>query len=227
MAIQHYQGTQGREYFRKYWPPGVEVGMQYQARYFLPYTTAADVVLDFGCGDGGILRNVAARRRIGIEVNETARAECQRLGEQSGVAIDLHESLDCVAPGSVDVVISNHCLEHVSHPMSALEQLFAVLRPSGTIVLVTPFDDWRNNNNRNWLANNVNHHLYTWSPMNIGNLLTDAGFEVDSIRIYTRSWTPKLFWIWRVLGPGAFDVSCRLLGFLKVRREVCSTARKL
>lgn len=226
MAIQHYQGTEGREYFRKHFPPEIELGLQYQARYFLPHTTAADVVLDFGCGQGSILRAVKAKRRIGIEINETAREECHRRCAECGIAIELHQRLDEVAPGSVDVVISNHCLEHLSHPLSTLEQLSSVLRPLGGIVLVTPFDDWRNNDNRHWLASNINHHLYTWSPMNIGNLLTEAGFEVQVINLCTRAWSTKLFWVWKTMGAGVFDVSCRLLGVLKARREIFVKARR-
>jgi SAM-dependent methyltransferase len=226
MSIHHYTGQGGEQYFLKHYTEANETGRQWQARYFQPHCSETDVVLDFGCGSGTILRNINARKRIGVEINEIARIECERLCDKAGVSVELHDGLGAVASGSVDVVISNHCLEHVSAPLDTLTRLCEVLRPLGTIVLVTPFDDWRNGNNRRWRANDSNHHLYTWSPMNLGNLLTDAGFQVEFVRVSSQSWSPRIFWVKRLFGPRLFALACWLTSLVRNGREVLAKGRK-
>jgi len=93
-----------------------------------------------------------------------------------------------------------------------------VLRPGGQFVMIVPFDDYRNSENRPWRAQDPDNHSYTWSPMNLGNLLQEVSFEVQKINLHIRAWSPKLFWIHQLFGKGAFKISCSLLGMYKRRQ---------
>lgn len=77
-----------------------------------------------------------------------------------------------------------------------------------------------------WAAGDRQNHLYTWNPLNIGNLLTEAGFDVQSSRMLSTAWSPKLFWVRRWFGDRAFSIACRMFARLRQRREVLTVAKK-
>lgn len=183
-----------------------------QARVFAPYCRSDLDLLDFGCSDGLMLRELPARRRVGVEINPVARAACSGLDA-------LYEALPAVPDASVDVAISNHALEHVPHPLATLGELHRVLRPGGTLVLVTPLE----NPSRKWRPQDRDQHLYTWAPLNMGNLLTEAGFTVQSVSLRWACWHPRMFW---TRSLGLFDLASWALGHLLSRREVLAVARR-
>jgi SAM-dependent methyltransferase len=220
----HYLGERGKRYLAGF--DGARFGRLYQTHYFQPYCADDLVLLDFGCADGLFLRHLPARARIGVEANPAARQECRDLCEKSSCAIELHESLATVASESVDVAISNHCLEHVLDPLKDIEHIRRALKPGGIFLLVVPFDDWRSKAHRSWSPGDPNNHLFTWSPLNLGNLLTEAGLSVEFSTIHTGAWSRRFFWIDRVLGRPCFELACYLLGRLQNRREVFCKAVK-
>ena len=220
----HYLTDKGKAYFDHRSVETREFGRIFQTRYFRPFCSENAVILDFGCSDGLFLRNLPAHRRIGVDGSPYALEECTRLYQEIGIPIELHESLDTVVEDSVNVVISNHTLEHLINPVAILRQMRRVLRPGGTLVLVTPFDDFRSSRNRRWQPCDKDHHLFTWSPLNLGNLVVEAGFEIKECRICTSAWSPKFFWIHKFLGLSTFKAACFLFGILRNRREVLCIA---
>jgi len=224
---EHYTGENGREYFSDKFTRRYNFGRMYQSRYFATYCSKDRVLLDFGCGDGTILRQLPAARKIGIEINPECREKIKEFNATQEVPIEVHDRIDLLLDKTVDVVVSNHCLEHVDSPFHTLKALKRILVLRGILVLVVPFDDWRSPKNRYWRRNDRDFHLYTWSPMNIGNLLTAAGFEVREIRLCTFAWSPKLFWVNSCLGEMVFRTTCHVLGFLKNRREIFCVAHKM
>jgi SAM-dependent methyltransferase len=223
----HYLGTRGQNYFQEGFGPEKHDGRLLQAEYFLPFCGDDLVVLDFGCADGLFLRNLPAKRRIGVEVNASARERCQEVCRQEGCSIELHPSLEEVEEASVDVLISNHCLEHVPNPFGALLGMFKVLKQGGRLVLMLPFDDWRDPKYREWRPVDSDNHLYTWSPMNIGNLLADAGFAVDWAKLIKSAWSPKFMRFRSFLPRPVFNGICRAFALIRQRRQVFCLAHKL
>jgi SAM-dependent methyltransferase len=196
-----YQGASGEVYFA------------WQKR-----TGKGDVVLDFGCGSGATLLSLACGRRIGVDINPAARREAASEG------IEVHESIAEIPQSSVDVVISNHALEHVSDPFNVCCGLLALLVPGGRLVMCLPFDDWRTQ--RSFRIDDRDHHLYTWTPQLIGNVLTDAGFEVVSSKVQTHAWPPGWEWLDTHLSNASFDRLCAVWSRLRRRRQVIVHARR-
>jgi SAM-dependent methyltransferase len=163
-----YLGRQGTAYHRHYQPLAAALG-EANARKFQRFVGPGDAVVDFGCGPGFTLARLQSGRAIGIEVNEESRRFAESLGIQTVTSSDL------LAEESADVVISNHCLGHTLSPLEELQKLHRVLRPGGTIVPYVPIDDWRSRHQCR-VDPDINHHLYTWTPLLLANLLREAGF---------------------------------------------------
>ena len=221
---EHYLGERGEKYLKNF--NDLTFGRLYQTRYFRPYCSDNLVLLDLGCADGLFLRNLPAQKRIGVEANPAARERCSELCEKQFCSIELHSKLETVESETVDIAISNHCLEHVLNPFREVKHIKRILKAGGIFLLVAPFDDWRKKRHQIWVPGDIDNHLFTWSPMNLGNLLTEAGLQVEFANIYTRAWHPKFFWIYHSLGKNFFDFVCYFFGRLKNRREVFSKAIK-
>ncbi len=61
----------------------------------------------------------------------------------------------------------------------------------------------------------INHHLYSWSPICIGNFFTEAGFSVIESSPYMHKWPHKYKFIAKVGGRRLFDIACRIYGRLE------------
>jgi SAM-dependent methyltransferase len=107
-------------------------------RYFQRYIRPSDTVVDVACGYGEFINNVAAGRRIAIDLNP----EVPRFLEPG---VEFHESpamkLASVVGGCADVVFTSNFLEHLPDKKTLdafLEQVFVTLRPGGRYVILGP-----------------------------------------------------------------------------------------
>lgn len=174
---------------------------------FAQHISRDQVVLDFGCGGGFLLKNLDCRKKIGVEVNPTAADSARKKG------IEVFSSVAEVPDQSVDVIISNHALEHALQPLSELKGLLTKLKPGGKAIFVVPSESI----SCSYRKDDINHHLFTWSPMCLGNLFSEAGFSVIESRPYTHKWPPKYKLIARIGGRGLFDFASRLYARLDRR----------
>jgi len=179
---------------------------------FAPYLKEEDSVLDFGCGGGFMLSALRCQSRYGIEVNPSARATAARLLQVYAHLQDLPDGL------FFDAIISHHALEHVGNPLDILEKLFARLKPGGKIIFVVPSEDWRRQ--RRYDAGDVNHHLYTWTPLSLGNLFAQAGYVVERVELLCHSWVPVSQRVYRLVSPSVRHLSCQIWAFLSGIRQV-------
>ncbi len=170
------------------------------ASKFQPYVGAAASVLDFGCGSGENLAELRCGSKVGVEANPAS------LAYLSSRQIRGFDRLSDVPTSSIDVVISHHALEHCLTPYEELVQMRRVLRPTGRLVLILPIDDWRTQKTFN--AKDINHHLYTWSPLLIGNLVLEAGFSLEEAVVLTYQWPPKVRFLSQHLPGWAFRWLC-------------------
>lgn len=207
----HYQSEAGTAYggwqLRAMEALGAEA-----ARRFRPLVQPDDVCLDFGCGGGRILEYLEAGHRIGIEPNDVPAEAARARG------VEVFPTLQDVENESVDVIISNHALEHCREPFQELVNMSRVLKPGGRLVLMLPLEDWRRS--RRFRLDDRNHHLFAWTPLLIGNLVTDAGFRVSSITTVRHAYPPGAGILWRQLPAGAFDVICSVWSVVALMRQL-------
>ena len=166
------------------------------------YITQSDVVLDFGCGGGFLLKQMECARKLGIEVNQAAAETARKNG------IEIYESADDVPDEHVDVIISNNVLEHTLSPLDELVRLYKKLKNNGKIVFLVPCESV----SYAYKPGDVNHHLYSWSPMCIGNMFTEAGYSIIESKAFIRKWPPKYRLIARIGGRRVFELACRIYG---------------
>ena len=85
------------------------------------------------------------------------------------------------------------------------------MKPGGKVVFIVPCESI----SYSYQPGDMNHHLYSWSPMCLGNLFTEAGFSVLECKPYIHKWPPGYRWIARIAGRPLFDLACRIYGRLK------------
>ncbi|HKT35398.1 MAG TPA: class I SAM-dependent methyltransferase [Nitrospira sp.] len=118
-------------YFSWQAPLGEFGGWANQAK-FDGHIAANSTVLDFGCGGGFLLKNVACGKRVGVELNPVAADTAKKNG------IEVYRTVDEVPDRYVDLVISNNALEHTLYPLQELKALHKKLRVGGRMVFVVP-----------------------------------------------------------------------------------------
>jgi SAM-dependent methyltransferase len=143
-------------------------------------------VLDAGCGTGGFLAILRARRpdlaRFGIEWDAAAAHRAQN---KSAAAI-ARGSINTLpfADNSFDAVVSADVLCHAAvDPHAALAELKRVLRPGGLLVLNTPAYQWLLSAHDRRV-----HNVRRFTSPAISALVRHAGFE----RVRARYWNSLL-----------------------------------
>jgi SAM-dependent methyltransferase len=165
-------------------------------------------VIDFGCGAGFILHKLNCGTKIGIEPNPSAAEYVTRHDIKH-----FYNSVDALrdlGEGVADVVISCHALEHTLSPLDELKRLRPLLKSGGIIHFIVPCDSI----GMKYAVSDIHHHLFSWSPLNLGNLFSEAGYEVEYSRPYVHKW-PPLFRTISALGWPIFDLTCRIYGQLE------------
>ncbi|MBF0233898.1 MAG: methyltransferase domain-containing protein [Desulfamplus sp.] len=194
---EHY----GKEYFDWQRPLG-EFGGWANMTKFEKYLCEKDWVLDFGCGGGFLLKNLVCAQKIGIEPN----LEALKTARDNG--IEVYSKSEELPDNYVDKIISNNALEHTLHPLMELKKLYKKLKNNGMIIFVVPCESIT----YEYKPNDINHHLYSWSPMCIGNLFTEAGFEIIESKPYIHKWPPNYLEIAKQ-GRDAFEKACKEYGY--------------
>lgn len=190
MKIKHYNS----KYFD--WQKKIgEFGGEADLFKFKDYIKKSDKVVDFGCGGGYLLRNINCKERLGVEINSSAR----KVAKEN--RIDVVSTIGKIPNNWADVIISNHALEHVLDPMTILLKLKTKLKSGGKMIFVVPFERWGS-----YKENNINMHLFTWAPQNLGNLFKTAGYKVNKVDIIKHFWPPYYWLMYRYLGQKIFDI---------------------
>jgi SAM-dependent methyltransferase len=172
---------------------------------FAPFVKQTDTVVDFGCGVGALLKGLDVGTKIGVEINTDAIERIRTAG------IEHHLGLDSISTASIDVAVSNHALEHCDDPLSIVRDLYRILRPGGRLVIVVPCESVRLKDS----VGDINQHLFTWSPVNLGNLLRRGGFEQVDSHALPYVWPPKIYrTLAKVGGRRLFSIAARLYGWM-------------
>lgn len=189
------------KYFNSYQKEIGEFGGMANLFKFEKYIKNTDTVLDFGCGGGFLLKNIKCKKKIGVDLNPIAREYCNNIN-----GITCYESIESIKNESIDIIISNNCLEHATNPYDIIKKMHNKLKINGRIVIVLPCDNYK----QMWKPNDVDNHLYSFSPMNLGNLLQGCGFQDIKTNPILHKWPPLYKNIYSLFGENIFHFASRV-----------------
>lgn len=169
---------------------------------FRPYINEDMTVVEFGSGGGYLLNNIKAKEKIGIEINDTARAVAKEIGVNSV------KYISDIPDEYADIIISTGALEHVENPFGILRDLKCNLKDQGKIVFHVPNESC----DTEYKRSDVNNHLYTWNCLTLGNLFKAAGYFVHEVRKVQEVWPRHYQKIEKEVSPELFDEICKIGG---------------
>ncbi len=155
-------------------------------------------VLDFGCNDGWVSREVKRCRPrcevSGADINLAALNRARRRGGGVGYFDARNGDLN---GKTFDVVILSHVLEHVHERLALLERVVGLIAPGGRLVISVPQERVRGDSTLlPWAMNAVrgsfvNPHVVVLRYEALRSLLHDVGFEIDC-SAYTNVFRPRV-----------------------------------
>jgi SAM-dependent methyltransferase len=170
---------------------------------FQDFINSTDSVLHFWCGGGYLLDSLACGDKYGIDASPKHRDHAQR-------TFGFRVTANFAGLKNLDVVISSHTLARLPHPLRALTEAYDALRDGGTLVVVVPCYNHKNK----YTEFNFEQHLYSWSPIDIGNLVHRAGFTIVSVERICHRIPPKGALVLKYFGQRLFHIMCSLYGWL-------------
>ena len=159
-------------------------------------------ILDFGCGGGYMLSAFKNIEKFGVEINSVATEIAKKNG------LKIFSNSKKLPSNFFDLIISNNALEHTDNPLVELKELYRSLKIGGKICIVVPLDTLK----YKYKNNDKDFHLYSWSPMNLGNLLTSAGFRVLESKPFIHKWFPFHKAIKKFISWKTFHFLCKIYG---------------
>jgi 2-polyprenyl-3-methyl-5-hydroxy-6-metoxy-1,4-benzoquinol methylase len=141
-------------------------------------------VADIGCGEGGLCAELKAAgwpSVIGFDLSRTRVARARKKHPD----IEFHDrafSESGVADSSLDLVILDNVVEHLTDPPATLRSVAQSLRPGGRLVLITP--NMRSGQfrllGRRWTMELSPHaHIFLFTSQALSTLLLMCGLKVE------------------------------------------------
>jgi len=136
--------------------------------------------LDVGCATGRLIQYLQSQgwREQGVEVCRPA-AEYGRQERAVSIFTGTIEAAELPSNG-FDVVHASHVIEHLQAPGSFLDEAYRILKPEGTLVLITPNSDgFQAKLMRSSWRSAIADHMVLFSRRTLGLLLEKHGFWVE------------------------------------------------
>jgi SAM-dependent methyltransferase len=141
-------------------------------------------VLDFGSGNGvlsyWLKSNGFGEQVVGVDVSQTGVDNANRAYGREGLNFATLDKLSEFKPGTFDVVVSSHVLEHIDEPAEALQ---SILDKAEWLVLEVPLEQclWPELSSRltgKVRADNPLGHVNFWTRDSFRDFLAKTGLMV-------------------------------------------------
>jgi 2-polyprenyl-3-methyl-5-hydroxy-6-metoxy-1,4-benzoquinol methylase len=140
-------------------------------------------LLDVGAGVGAFASYMRQQgwQVTGLEPDAETRARAQ---EQNRIALQDTSDLFKLPVGQFDAITMWHVLEHVHRLHEYLDQLKALLKPDGVLLIAVPNYTAHDADyyQQCWAAYDVPRHLYHFSPASMRGLLQQHGLTVKATK---------------------------------------------
>lgn len=173
-----YRGASGSQYHdeKRHIPDAAVASVaRARAKLFQHLVSNQGAVFEYGVGAGWNLAELVCAERVGFDIS----AELQSRVEKAGIRFCTR--LDTLSPDYFDLAICHHVLEHLPNPLQCLVELTRLIKPTGYCWVAVPFETGRRY--RRFDPMEPNHHLFSWNPQTLGNLVRIAGWERFEIRL--------------------------------------------
>ena len=172
-----YELEAPRETIRRYeWS-----GILSVVRELVPVTDST-AWLDYGCGNGGLMRYCREAIGPGPRLAGFEEGWIAAKAAEHGVRMLTRAELDALPDASFDVITAIEVLEHIEWPLIALREIRRLLKPGGLFFYTTgnaePFRD----NLPAWSYVNPDVHTSYYEPETLRRALVAAGFEPSEAR---------------------------------------------
>ncbi|GKS58654.1 hypothetical protein YTPLAS18_21810 [Nitrospira sp.] len=142
-------------------------------------------LLDVGCGPGLLLDHAGATGWSGVGIEPSM--EAARIGQQAGRHIIVGEWPEIEWPDqSTDAVVFLNVLDHLRHPVAAMQAAWRVLRPDGVVYLRVPNGPFHVRLLAHRWPTAVSRlsvfHLYGFGAKALRTLLNGVGFVDVAVR---------------------------------------------
>ena len=141
-------------------------------------------LLEVGCGSGKFLELSQKNgiNAIGLDTTLTSVQQCKDKGlEVYPSTLEEFISSSNGNQHKFDYVVSFHCLEHVDDPKSLVKAMCSVLKPTGSILLSTPYSPM--SFETSWFdpLNYPPHHMTRWNAKSYSELAKQLGLNAEFI----------------------------------------------
>ena len=170
-------------------------------------------ILEFGGALGyNLLEAVKYNRVVMIEPSPIGR----KIAQTSGIVTycDIQE-MNTDKEHLFDVILCRHVLEHVHNPLIVLENFKSLLKPEGTLILILPCEKQLKP-----VKNEIDFHLYCWTPRTANNLLCSAGFNNTKWKYNYFTGKRLYYLVYQILGGKAYYWCIKLTGKIFNAKEM-------
>ena len=221
---------QPQEFYENYWhnkSAEIDADVIWKAKMLLSVIPAKQfpVVVELGCGAGGVLSMVATRLdstyQIGLEL---AKGAIKQIEGNYPLVMCLQGDVTSLPfkEGAIDLIILSDILEHVPEPMAVMKEVCSVSRyvalniPIEKSILPRLFSKFKGIKNPVEERTHMAGHLFEWTRKDISRMLKGIGINVNKCLIVNPP--GELF---KCTNPKR-KLVIRLTGFLLVNMEKIS-----